>query len=943
MPAAGRTHGPVVETTPVGRDRERARLEQEVQGVRTGRSAVLVLRGGRGIGKTALLDYAARQAQGYRVIRARGVESEVRFPYAGLQLLCGPLLDQLGRLQAPHRQALRTAVVASTGPPPDPFLVGLAVLDLLSSAAELRPLLCVVDDAQWIDRPSAQVLGFVARRLHAQPVMVLLARRDTPRVRELDGLPELRLAGLSPTDSRTLLARVAPGRVDPPVVERITTEARGDPSLLLELLPGMSPADLAGGFGVTSDREQLGPVEDDVLDQLDLVPPESRRLLLTAAAEPIGDPSLLWRAAAHLGVPRDAARPLESRRLLHLGLRVVFARPSLRLVVYGGATDDERRSVHRALAAATDAASDPARRAWHLAHAAEGPDEELAQELERHAHGVRERGGLAAAAAFLEQATLLTLDPRPRVDRALAAAAAAHDAGADAAAARLLHTAEMGPLDGRAQARLERQRAQVASATGRADDAAGLLLGVARRLDPLDPGLARETHLEALAAAISAGRLGLAQSPVDVAKAAEAAASVVVPRRAVDRLLDGLVVRYTQGSAAAAEPLGRALGEFGRADGGAEDTRWRWLACLVAAELWDDETWHTQTSRDVRLARETGALAVLPAALDNRAVAELLFGEFTASSGLVEEAAGVSGATGAAAFPHAALLLAAWRGCEDRALALFERARADAYDRGEGRVLTTIDLAAAVLDNGLGRHDEALAAARDATEADDLALLGWALPELVEAAVRVGEPDAAALALQRLTERTRPSGTDWALGIEARSRALLSDGQVAEDCFREAIDRLGRTRIRTHLARTQLVYGEWLRREGRRLDARGPLRAAREAFTAMGAVAFAERAHRELLATGEKVRHRAVGGPGHLTPQEARTASLARDGLSNPAIGARMFVSPRTVEYHLHKVFAKLGITSRAELHLVLPAAAVPSPRGSEPGARARTGAAVHP
>jgi DNA-binding CsgD family transcriptional regulator/tetratricopeptide (TPR) repeat protein len=940
--ASAGTQLPMVAAGLVGRDSERARLGWELQRVRSGHGAVLVLRGGHGIGKTALLDCAVRRAQGFRVIRARGAESEVDFPYAALQLLCGPLLDDLERLQPPHRAALSTAVGSSTGPRPDPFLVGLAVLGLFSLAAERGPVLCVVDDAQWLDRPSAHVLAFVARRLDAQPIMMLLGRRDTPHLDDVDRLPELQVGGLSPTDSRTLLGQVVPGRVDEPVVERIITEARGNPLAILELRSAMSPADLAGGLGVTSMGERLGPMEDDFLGRVGLVPPESQRLLLAAAAEPLGDPSLLWRAALHLAVPPDAARPLESGGLLRFGSRVVFPRPLLRPVVYGVATDDERRCVHRALARATDAAADPVRRAWHLAHAAVAPDETLARELEGCAPLARERGGLAAAAALLEKATLLTLEPRPRVDRALAAAAAERGAGADLAAARLLQTAEMGPLDERAQCRLERQRAQVASALGHADDAAELLLRSARQLEPLDPGLARATYLEALAAGISAGQLGLGHNEVDIAKAAEAGPPVIPPGRPIDRLLDALVVRYSRGCAAAAEPLGRALGEFRRTDAGDDDTRSRWLACLVAAELWDDETWHTQTSLAVRRARETGALAVLPAALDTRAVAELQFGEFAAASVLIEEAARVSRATGTPAVPQAALLRAAWRGREDRALTLFQAARREAFDRGEGRTLSTVGLAATVLLNSLGRYDEAVAAARTATENDDLGLLGWTLAELVEAAVRAGEPDAAAVALERLAERTRASGTDWALGMEAGSRALLSDAQTAEGLFQEAVHRLGRTRIRSHLARTQLLYGEWLRRQGRRLDARQPLRAARESFTSMGAAAFAERAHRELLATGEKVRSRSVGGDRQLTPQEARIAALARDGLSNPAIGARLFVSPRTVEYHLHKVFSKLEVSSRGELHLALPTPASPSPGGCEPGALLRTRPAAH-
>jgi DNA-binding CsgD family transcriptional regulator len=924
---ATRTDPATLGTTVVGRARERARLEQEVRRLRAGQSAVLVLRGGPGIGKTALLDVAARGAPGCRVVRARGVESEMQFPYAGLQLLCVPLLEHLAHLQPAQRAALCTAVGTITGPPPDPFLVGLAALNLLSHAAALHPLLCVIDDAQWLDRPSAQALAFVSRRLEAQPVAIVLAARDTPRVAELDGLPELRLGGLSRTDAHTLFRRLVPGRVDPPVVERVLTEARGNPRALLEYLRAISPADLAGGFGVTCGDERWVPVEDDVLDLVSALPPESRQLLLAAAAEPLGDPSLLWRAAARLGVPPDAAGPLESGGLLALGPRVVFGRPLLRSVVYGTATAGERRGVHRALAAATDPASDPARHAWHLALAAEGPDEELARELERCAPRARERGGPAAAAVFLERATLLTLDPGRRADRALTAAAAEHEAGNDSAATRSLLTAELGPLDERGRLRLERQHAQVAAALDPDDDAPGRLLQAARQLEPLEPGPARETYLEALAAAVSAGRLALESSTVDVAKAAHAGPPATPPRRADDHLLDGLVARFTRGPAAAAGPLAQALERFGRADTGSEDTRWRWLVGPVAADLWDDGTWHALTSRDLQRARETEAVAVLPAALTNRALAELHFGEFAGAAELVDEAAAVSTAMGAAPLPHASLLLAAWRGPGDQALESCEGARRDAVDRGDGLTLATAGLAAAVLHNSLGRHDEALAAAREAAEFDDLGLLGWTLVELIEAAARAGAPEAARFALERLSERTRLSGTDWALGIEARSRALLDDGPAAEDLYRRAIDRLGRSRIRGHLARTRLLYGEWLRRRGRRLDAREPLRAARESFTTMGAAAFAQRAHLELLATGEKVRNRSVAGSGRLTPQEARIAGMACDGLSNPAIGARIFVSPRTVEYHLHKVFAKLGITSRTELHLALPAAAAPIAR----------------
>jgi DNA-binding CsgD family transcriptional regulator/tetratricopeptide (TPR) repeat protein len=897
---------------------ERARLDQLLLDVRAGRTAVLVLIGDPGIGKTALLDYAAQQAEGYRILRVLGVESEMELPYAGLQFLCASIVDGADRLPAPQRDALGTAIGLSDGPPPDRFLVGLATLSLLSVATEALPLLCIVDDAQWLDRSSAQVLGFVARRLEAEPIVFLFAEREGQRLGELDSLPELLLDGLSDLDARELLGTAIKVPLDESVCDRLIAETRGNPLALLELPRGMSPAEMAGGFGVASARELTGRIEESFRERVEQLPSDSRRELLAAAAEPIGDPTLLWRALVELGIPMEATRPLESGGWLMLGPRVTFRHPLLRSAIYGAASDSERRRVHRALAAATDPESDPDRRAWHRAHGAEGPDEEVAQELERSANRARSRGGLPAAAAFLEKAALLTLDPRRRARRALAAAAAKQQAGDPGAALRLLATAEMGPLDDLELARLERLRAGLAFSLRRGNEAPELLLRAAQRLEALDPGLSRETYLEALSAAIFAGRLAVGHAVAEIAEAARAGPAAPRRPRLIDLLLDGLVIRLTEGYAAAVDPLRQVLDAFREADSSDETTRWLWLAARVAGDLWDDETWHALTTREVQLARDAGALTILPYALNYRAIVDVHCGEFAIASALIEEADEIATATGNTPLTYASLALAGWRGQEDRGLELFRGASQEARRRGEGVAITTASFSAAVLYNGLGRYEEALAAAQDALKLDELGLCGWALVELVEAAARSGEPALATVAFQRLSERTRLSGTEWARGVEARSHALLSDGQTAEDRYLEAIERLGRSRIKGQLARAELVYGEWLRREGRRLDARGPLGAASELFAAMGAEAFADRAKRELLVTGEKARRRTEETRDQLTPQELQIALLARDGLSNPGIGARLFISPRTVEYHLHNVYGKLGISSRTELHLVV-------------------------
>ncbi|TMM18141.1 MAG: LuxR family transcriptional regulator, partial [Actinobacteria bacterium] len=821
------------------RDLERTALDRLLEGVRVGEGRVLVIRGEAGVGKSALLDYLTERASDCRVAHAAGSEYEAELAYAGLHQLCASMLELRERLPAPQREALETAFGLAVNPPPDRFVVGLALLGLLSEVAEKQPLVCVVDDAQWLDETSAQALAFVARRLLAEAVGLVFAVREPSEARELRGLPELMVGGLGDDDARALLAAALPGRLDERVRDRLVAESRGNPLALLEVPRGFTPAELAGGFGLPDVTPLPNLIEQSFRRRLEPLPTETRRLLLTAAAEPVGDAALVWRAAERLGVGLGAAGPAEAVGLVEIGVRVRFRHPLARSAAYRAAHLHERREVHRALADATDAELDPDRRAWHRACAAEGPDEAVASELERSADRARARGGVAAAAAFLQRATELTPDPARRGARALAAAHAKLDAGAADAAADLLATAELGPLDDLQSARRERLRGRIAFARLRGNDAPPLLLGAARLLEPLDAAQARDAYLEAIGAAVFAGRLG-SGGVEEVAMAARAAPPPAAqPARASDLLLDGLVTRFTDGYAAAVPGLQRALRAFREDD----DPRWLALACRVAPELWDDQAYDELTARQVRLARDA-------------------------------EADAITQATGSAPLLYTALVIAGWRGDEARASKLIEASAQDAHARGEGRAIALTGYTTAVLYNGLGRYDAALDAARRACEHDDLGLLGSSLIELIEAAARSGEPEIAADALAQLSERTQSTGTDWARGVEARSRALLSEGEATEPLYREAIDRLERTRISVHLARAQLLYGEWLRRENRRVDAREHLRAAHDLFSSFGTEAFAERARRELQATGETARKRTEETRGVLTPQEAQIARL---------------------------------------------------------------------
>ena len=884
--------------------------------MRAGEGQALVVRGEPGVGKTVLLDYLAGEAasSGCLVARAAGVQSEMELAFAGLHQLCAPMLDHAESLPGPQREALRTAFGLSAGPVPDRFLVGLAVLGLLSETAGERPLVCIVDDQQWLDGASAQALGFAARRLAADPVGLVFAARVPGQ--DVAGLPELVVEGLAEDDARELLESVLTGPLDMRVRDRIIADTHGNPLALLELPRGLTPTQLTGGFGVTSAVPLDGRIEESFGRQLETLPAQTRLLVQLAAADPSGDPVLVWRAAGRLAIGAEAAGPAAEAGLAEFGARVRFRHPLVRSAAYRSASVQTRQELHGALAEVTDPAVDPDRRAWHRAQATPGPDEEVAAELEQSAGRAQRRGGLAAAAAFLERSAGLTLDPARRAQRALAAAQAEHQAGALDAALGLLAMAQAGPLDELQRARGDLLRAQVVFASSHGRDAPPLMLRAAKQLEALDVGLARETYLEAFTAALFVGRLSPAVG--DVARAARMAPAPLAPARAPDLLLDGLALLVTEGYAAGTPALRRALLAFRGQDISAEEgLSWLWLAGLAAMAVWDDETWHILASRHVKLAREEGALTELPLAIRWRILLHTHAGELAEGAGLIAEAQAVADATGTQLGPHGALGVAAWRGREAEATELIQATMDGVTSRGEGRGVTS-QYAAALLYNGLGRYDKALAAAELACEYDDVGVLGWSLAELVEAAVRSGQPARASDALRRLSETTRASGTDWALGTEARSRALLSEGETAENWYREAIERLDRTRMRPAVARARLLYGEWLRHEDRRQDARAELRTAHGLFTTMGIEAFAERARRELLATGDTMRKPTVETVSELTAQEAYIAGLAVDGRTNVEIGAQLFLSTRTIEWHLSKVYAKLGVGSRRELRRAL-------------------------
>jgi DNA-binding CsgD family transcriptional regulator len=897
----------------LGRTSECRRIDGMLAEARGGHSAVLVIRGETGIGKTALLRYAAREASGLRVAQVEGVQAEMELPFAAIHRLCAPMLDEREVLAEPQQNALQVALGISSGGVPDRFLVAVAVLNLLASSAEKRPLLCLVDDAQWLDAASLQAFGFVARRLLAEPVAMIFSLREPATTRALDGLPQLLLEGLGEPDARALLSRAAPGRLDDRVRRRIIAETAGNPLALIELSQAMSAAERAGGFAPPAASDVPSQLREQYLRRVAGLPEATQRLMLLAAADPLGDVTLLWRAAERLCTGPSALGHAARAGLLEIDDQVRFFNPLVRSAVYGAATPDERRRVHGALAEVSDPDLAADRRAWHGALAAAGPDEAVAADLERSAGRAQSRGGLAAAAALLERATALTPAPGLHAARALAAAEASFQAGDFEGTQRLLATAESGPLDGFQRARAALLRGHAAAVSRYGNEAAPYLLEAAKRLEPFDLSLARRAYLTAWSAAITAHHLGGADVLLEVCRAVRALPPLPPEPHPLDVVIEGLALLITHGHAVAMPLLKRAGEEVLQLP--VEDVlRWGWQIGGVRSATWDDDAIAVY-ERQAQLVRDAGALAELPIHLQALALERAWRGDLPGARGLIAEAESIATSMGNQVPPFALLRVLALEGREAEASQLIQAVIRDGTALGQGIAVMVAYWAAAVLFNSLGRYEDAAAAAGEIVTKGVLPWLSmWARSELVEAAARVGDDRLAQDALDELAATTQPSGTRLALGIEARCRALVADGDDAEASYREAIERLDRAAVRTELARAHLVFGEWLHREGRLPEARERLRAAEEMFAEIGMEAFADRARRELVAAGAKPRKRRLAPRDELTPQEDQIARLARDGLTNPEIGARLFLSPRTVEWHLHKVFDKLGIESRKGL-----------------------------
>ncbi|WP_163751740.1 ATP-binding protein [Mycolicibacterium helvum] len=906
----------------LGRHREQKTLADLLDSIRQGRSGVLVIRGEPGIGKTALLDDALRKAVGIRTIHITGAESEMELPYAGLQQVCDHLTEFYGKLTDLQERALSVALGTVEGDLPDRLMLGMALLTLLSAAGADRPTLCVVDDAQWVDSVSMQALAFVARRTLADSVALVFAVRDGGSGSELAGQPEMTLQGLDDHDAHKLLATMVLGRVDEMVRANIVAEAGGNPLALMEFHKASRPQELAGGYGLANAKPLTARIERTFGRRLRELPPETRMLLLIAAVEPAGRAEWVWAAARLLGIGVEAARPAEQADLITVDEGIRFRHPLIRAALYGDASVSDRRRVHAALAQAVVGTVADECRAWHRAHAAGEPDEGLAEELVRAAEAARVRGGAAAAASFLACAVNLSADPNRRAERALDAAQAKLDAGAPEAASALLAMARDVLVDDEfLSARDELLRAKLAFAASRGNDAPPLLLRAAKRLEHHDRSLSRETYLEAVMASVLVGGLAIKpqSSTAAVAAAAQSAPASTTPVRAIDLLLDGLVVRLTDGYIAAAPLLKNAISELLREEeAGIADPRWHDITHRVCLDLFDQDSYNFLVLRQAEELRAAGALTLLPVTLVTEAGLCVTSGEFERAQSLLAEAEAIITATGGTVAQSSIdCYLAAYRGQEQVCRELVDLTIDRAKAHGQGFEVATSLYASAILFNGLGRYADALAAATAGANYDDIGICGYLLCELIEAATRCGEHVVAGDALRLLVARAEASGTATALGMAARSTALTNEGSVADAAYRDAIEHLERSPVTLYLARTHLVYGEWLRREKRKADARQELQTAHDMFDKIGADTFAARARRELNAAGFTVYTRAAGAAVALTTQESSIARLAREGFTNPEIGAQLFLSPRTVEWHLARVFAKLSVTSRRELRNV--------------------------
>jgi hypothetical protein len=863
----------------VGRSEESAAVERLLTAARDGAGGALVLRGEAGAGKTALLRRAEQAADGMRIVRVAGVRPETELSFAAVHQLLVPFLDSVRGLPGPQREALSSAFGLAAGPPPDQLLAGIGVMATMASVAEKQPVLCLIDDAQWLDRASADVLGFVARRLSADAIAILFAVRDHENdgVEALTGLPELRLAGLPDDAAHQLLMSVAGQPLDYSVGRQVVAGTAGNPLALTEVGHHLSAAERSGALPLPEPLHLGARLEALLYERVRSLPASARMLLLLAAAEPAAEPGLLWKSAELLGVSQEEGDIPGVTAVIRFDPDVCFLPPMMRSAVYHSAAAGERRRAHQALAAASEALLDPDRRAWHLAAAATGADERAARELASCAERARRRGNWARCAAFLDRAARLTPGPARRAERTLATAEARLNADDPGGAAALAEQAEAQLADPGARARARRLQGTARQVLGQPAEATAMLLEAALALQPLDPWLARDSLLHAFEAALTAGQLASGAGPAEVLQAAR-----VVPGpcgaqpTAADLAFDGFAALEGRGQEAGVARLRQATALAVRQSYHGEQPGFGFLAWSAARELLDDAALHAICTRGLARARARGPAAQMAFMLGLVGHSEVLAGRFTAAEAAVREAREVAAVTGAAAQHQARaseLWVLAWRGHAAAARPLADASLRDFNDGGLGSMVDATRGALTVLELGLGNYQAALRQALSAS-ADPLARAEL-VPELIEAAVRGGAAGTAASALPALAVRARGTGTDWAVGLMLRSRALLAADADAEELYRAAIEHLARTRIVPQLGRSHLLYGEWLRRRRRRREARSALRSAYEILEGVGAEAFAERARTELLATGEHVRRQNAVTRRELTPQELQIAGLA--------------------------------------------------------------------
>ncbi|GAB7043942.1 MULTISPECIES: helix-turn-helix transcriptional regulator [Catenuloplanes] len=908
----------------LGRRQERAALREHIEAARRATGGAILVTGPAGIGKTALVGETIQAVTGVRVLQTVGAQYDMELPYAALQQLLQPLTDSIESLPEQQAQAVASALGMGMGKTvaPSSVLVALGTLNLLAGTAEDLPVICVVDDAHWLDDASSQALAFVARRLGGMAVSLIFVAREPLTSDVLNGVTVLRLHGLEDTDARILLRTSLRAPLDPRVRDRILAEAQGNPLALLELPRSADMGALAGGFGIPAGAQLPRTLEAGFQERLERLPAHARLFLLVASADPTGDPVVVWRAARHLGLdPVSASHGVDSG-LMQTDIRIRFRHPLVRSAIYESATSDDRRAVHDALALATDPLIDPERRAWHAAQAAVEPDERLAEELERLANRARARGGLAASGAFLEQSAALTPDIGARARRLLAAALARRECGDFSRALRLVAEAEAAGHDPVVHAEAQVVRARVAFDRGRDESAVRELIAAAKAVGPFDVLLGRDVLFDALAAATFLGRIATWSLTVDLAEAVLGLPVVEDRKRPLDRLLDGLISRITNGGKVDQQAIRPVLALYMKHGSEAgQDTRADerfgigelWLACSAAEDIWDDRIFVALARQQLDYARDNGALAAMPVALSYRALSLVHEGRFPPAQRLVDEAYAVSDEIGAPRMAFVDMAIAAWQGDRQRVRKLTEQAAADATARGEGRLLTAAEYATAVHFNGMGEFEAAADACRTAVHLDEPSFPVWLIPEFVEATARSGQREEALEVVRRLEQVAAGLDTDWCTGTARYIRALVSAGDEADTAYQESITYLARTSGRIHLARARLAYGEWLHGEEHKGRAREQLEAAHEMFLSMGARDFAGRASRALrAATGVVRRHNA--GEAALTAQEQAVTRLVARGATSKEAAAELFISPRTVDAHLRSIFAKLGVKSRREL-----------------------------